>query len=80
MIQNRKEHVFCENVKALRMEHQLSKRKMAQIMGVGILTLNQLEQGILPQRLKASVLLRLADHFDCSTDELFFQRYGRGDS
>lgn len=70
LVQEGKWSPFCVNVYYLRKKHGLSKREMAQILGVGIKTLNVLEEGVLPQRLGCAVLVRASEHFGISTDQL----------
>ena len=61
---------FCANVKQLRHRHRLSKREMAAICGIGVATLNRLESDSFPERMRAGVMLRLADHFHITTQAL----------
>ena len=65
-----RERIFCENVKILREQHHLSKREMARRMGIGLTTLNELEAGRLPRRLKAGAFLRLMDLSGLTGEEL----------
>lgn len=51
--------IFCSRVKALRQEHKLTQKKMAQIMGIGVATLRMIESGHLPKRLGACVIVKL---------------------
>lgn len=62
--------ILSRNIICLRKRHHLSRRRMAQIMGVGIATLARVESGELPRRMKASALLNLSNYFHFSTDEL----------
>lgn len=63
--------VFCRNVKRLRQSHGLSKKEMAEIMGIGTESLSKIEGGTIPPRLNTSVLLRLARRFCLKLPELF---------
>lgn len=36
---------------------------MAKILGIGITTLNKIEQGVLPPRLSAEILFRIREYF-----------------
>lgn len=54
---------FMRNVAFLRMEHGLSKREMAKRLGVSVRTLNELEQGLVPARLSASVIYNIHRQF-----------------
>ena len=62
---------FSANIKQLRQSHNLSKKSMAKIMGIGIGSLNKLESGILPPRADVQCLLNLNKHFGISISELF---------
>ena len=57
MSTNEEIEVFCENIKYLRRKYGLSRTKMAKIMHISISWLDLIERGILPQRLKAVVLI-----------------------
>lgn len=58
--------IFTHNITWLRQHHKLSKTKMANILGIGLKTLNQLERGILPPRMTIDVLFAIYDHFGIS--------------
>ena len=62
------------NVIWLRERHNLSKREMAKIMGIGVDMLNRIEGGELPRRLKASAVLNLSEYFQISTDEILHSK------
>ena len=62
---------FSDNIKQLRQSHNLSKKSMAKIMGIGIGSLNKLESGILTPRADVQCLLNLNKHFGISISELF---------
>ena len=64
-------HVFLENIVFLRKQHKLSKKKMAEILGIGIGTLNRIEKGELPTRISTRVIFRIKDHFHLSPSEQF---------
>lgn len=51
------------NLKWLRKELNLSKKQMAKSLGVGVGSLNKMENGVYPPRLKANVLLAVWDNF-----------------
>lgn len=61
---------FCMNVKRLRAEHQLSKTKMAKILGISVASLNKLEDGIMP-RISCEVVYCMMDYFHLTTAEVF---------
>ena len=57
---------LSHNVLYLRKKHNITKRKMAKILGVGIKTLNKVEKGILPPRLSVEFLFRIKENFGTS--------------
>ena len=57
---------LSHNILYLRKSNHISKREMAEILGIGIKTLTKLEQGVLPARLSVEVLFRIKDHFGVS--------------
>ena len=61
------QQVFCKNILLLRKKHRLSKKEMAQLLGIGISTLGKIEKGELPPRLSASIVFRVYEHFHVST-------------
>ena len=62
---------LSHNIKQLRQSHNLSKKSMAKIMGIGVGSLTKLENGILPPRADVNCLLNLHKHFGISISELF---------
>lgn len=62
--------ILLHNVAFLRKHHNLSKKKMAQLLHIGIGSLNKIESGVLPERLSAEILVHLANHFNYTTAEL----------
>ena len=70
-INDQKIQNFLYNIKYLRAYYSLSKKKMAEIMGVSITTINKIESGVMPKRLNAENLIKLADFFLISIDMLF---------
>ena len=62
---------FLKNIVYLRKCHNLSKNKMAQILGIGIGSYNKLEQGIFPERLTVEVIFNMTDYFKIPPARLF---------
>ena len=62
--------IFLHNVTFLRKHHNLSKKKMAQLLHIGIGSLNKIESGVLPKRLSTEVLVHLANYFGYTSDDL----------
>ena len=60
------QHIICQNILLLRMIHGLTKKKMSQILGISISSLNKIEQGKLPPRLSVSVIFRICEYFGIS--------------
>lgn len=66
--------ILLHNITFLRKHHHLSKKKMAQLLHIGIGSLNKIESGVLPERLSAEILVHLANHFSYTSDELLSHR------
>lgn len=54
---------FMENIAHLRKQYGLSKKEMAEILGIGVKTLDKIERGELPKRISTHVIFRIQDHF-----------------
>lgn len=67
---------FSENVSQLRKSYNISKKEMAQILGVGIKTLDNIERGMLPLRLSVNVLFKIRDCFGISVGAQFSEKMG----
>lgn len=67
------EEILAHNLCWLRKQYGLSKRKMAACMGIGIHSLNQLEKGIIPPRLKVSVFYALYERFQITPSQMLTQ-------
>ena len=61
---------FCENMKALRHAHRLSKRAMAKRLEIGGGSLTTIEKGTIPPRLSCDILLRVYREFGILPSEL----------
>lgn len=68
---NNEVEIFCNNVKLLRKNNSLTQKEMAKICNVGVKSISNIEKGILPKRLSASVLFSLHSHFNISLSALF---------
>ena len=66
--------IFLWNVAWLRKQHGLSKKMMAQLLGISVRSLNLIESGVVPKRLDVSVLLMIRDRFGIQPKDLFEQR------
>ncbi len=63
--------VLCKNIKHLRAQYDYSEEKMANICGVELFELRQLEQGICPLYITVELTVRLYRYFDISPERLF---------
>ena len=61
--------IFLANVAWLRKHHNLSKKKMAQIMGIGIKSLTKIENGVFPERLRINVYFNIQRYFKISVKD-----------
>lgn len=62
------------NVAWLRRHYGISKKRMAQLLGIGVGTLNKLEQGKMPPKMSVMVLHNIRTQFSVSLDDLFGKR------
>ena len=67
---------FAYNVAWLRKHYGLSKKEMAEIMGIGIGSLNKVERGEMPPQMKVDVLIRIYKQFGVSPERQLRQRLG----
>ena len=63
--------IFAKNLKYIRLKNKLSKKAMAQKLGIGIKTLNALENGILPPRFRANTVFKIKTEFGFSPSQMF---------
>ena len=63
--------IFLKNLAALRKQHHLTQKQMAQTLGISITTWRKMEQGIMPPRLSTLVVYRAADAFGIPAIKLF---------
>lgn len=54
---------FCHNVLFLRTKFDFSQKRMSEIMGISIASLNQIESGNVPFEVTCAVLVYLANFF-----------------
>ncbi len=64
-----------DNIKWLRRNNNISKKQMAKILGIGLKTLNKIEDGEMPPRLGAGILCNISKHFGISSYKLFEQNF-----
>ena len=51
------------NIKWIRKQNRISKKKMSEILGISLCQLNKIENGILPERLQAEIVFRIWHYF-----------------
>ncbi|MBR5538641.1 MAG: helix-turn-helix transcriptional regulator [Clostridia bacterium] len=62
---------LLHNICKLRQHNKLSKKQMADIMGVSLNTLNKIEKGEFPPRLGANSIYNICVYFKMHSSELF---------
>ena len=70
--ENRHEEItiFCQNIGVLREWNGLSQKEMAKILGIGVVSLAKMEQGIIPPRGGIEVIFRLSQYFKIELHKL----------
>ena len=58
-----KKDIFCDNIRYLRKSINLSKKEMANLLGIGLHSLNLLEKGMIPPRLSVQILYNIYHQF-----------------
>ena len=71
--------VFTHNIVWLRRYYGLSKTRMAKMMGIGVRSLNQIEQGTIPPRLTVEVLFAIQRQFGISPSLLLQKPFEDGE-
>jgi len=64
---------FCKNLCYLRLVYGLSKKKMAEILGVSVSTYRKIERCEDSVRLHCGMISRAREYFQISADELLMQ-------
>ena len=67
---DRELEIFMKNVAYLRKTNGLSKKKMAEILGISTATLNKIEVGDFPPRTKANIFIRIYRRFAVRPSEI----------
>lgn len=55
--------IFMQNVAWLRKKNGLTKKEMAEILGISVFSLNKIEKGVFPPRVSVEVVFRIYDRF-----------------
>ena len=71
---------FCYNICYMLKERQISKKEMAQILGISVDTLHRIERGIPTVRVHTGMLYRFCDYFQISADTVLRTRLGKSDT
>lgn len=67
---------FIHNVLWLRRHYGLSKKKMAEILGISLFMINKIENGQLPPTLEIDVLFRIHKAFGITMADILSIRLG----
>ena len=65
---------FLYNIGWLRAYYEIPKKRMAQLLGISVRSLNLLESGSIPPRIPVDVVFLLHDQFRYPQGELFLKR------
>lgn len=71
---NKETATFLHNITYLRKRDGLSKQNMAKILGIGLASLNLIENGQLPPRLSANIIFCVHEHFGILPKDQFTKR------
>ena len=63
--------IFFHNIVWLRKHYGISKKRMAELLGIGLWSLNKIEKGIIPPRLDVHILFAVSKQFGIPVSELF---------
>ena len=66
---------FMHNIAWLRKKHNLSKKQMAQICHIGVPSLNKLENGIMPRKLRVDIVFAIYRYFGIHPTDQFKEMY-----
>lgn len=55
--------IFSYNVRFIRMRYNIPKKEMAKKLGIGIKSLDKIEDGEMPQRLSVEIFFRIRNIF-----------------
>ena len=59
-------NIFTENIIYLRKVNNLSLKEMSEILNISTYSIKKIEKGLLPSRLKVSVLFKIQKYFGIS--------------
>lgn len=67
------ENLIC-NIVFLRKHFGISRKRMAKLLGIGVATLQKLEQGILPPRLGVDIFFHIQRNFEIAPVTILTRR------
>lgn len=62
---------FLQKCNRIKKENGYSKKRMAEICGVSVASINKLENNIIPQNMTLDIVVRLQKHFGIKASSLF---------
>ena len=65
--------IICKNLRYLRKRNGLTQKQMADILGVGIGSIREMEKGRIPRCFRVGALRRLCEYFQISGDDIVFK-------
>ncbi len=63
------------NIKWLRLQHGLTEKQMAEILGIGVGSLRKIEKEELPPRLSANIVFEVQNYFGIKAKDLFCAKF-----
>ena len=66
--------ILCENIKFLRLKNNLTKKEMAQKLGIGVQSITKIESGTTPRSVNAITLYIIHKTFDIPIETLLETR------
>lgn len=63
---------FCKNFARIRKENNLTKREMAERIGISTAAVSMIESGTIPKRLSCTILHKMVVEFKVSISELLY--------
>lgn len=79
-MENEANKIACENftynVSYLRKHYGLSKKKMAELLDIGVGSLNKIEMGELPPRLSVEILFNIYNNFGVHPKDILGRQLG----
>lgn len=74
MIATEEMEIFLRNVTWVRRHYGISKKRMAELLGIGVASLNKIENGQMPERLGVEIVFRIHDLFGIPPKNQFSQK------